>query len=200
MTDDAESVLIARRFACTFLPRIGRPPNAPHLAPANQYKPRRLRPIAFQSRRASFGHSFRAHGRLMLNAHDRLLASNQEPPLGAHVVTLRRGFTHHGIYVGRGTVVQYGGLARGLRRAPVEEVPMMEFAQGHPIWVRSEGGIRQNTVIPEKTPAEPVGDDASAGTMLRHANSGGAPHVIPVEVSCLATLGQQWRTAVHSSC
>ena len=78
----------------------------------------------------------------MLNAHDRLLAADQEPPMGAHVVTLRRGFTHHGIYVGRGKVVQYGGLARGLRRAPVEEVPMTEFARGYPIWVRSEASRR----------------------------------------------------------
>ena len=74
-----------------------------------------------------------------INTHDRLLASDQEPPVGTHIVTLRRGFTHHGIYVGRSAVVQYGGLARGFRRTPVEEVSLAEFAQGYPIWVRSEG-------------------------------------------------------------
>jgi hypothetical protein len=77
-----------------------------------------------------------------LQASDRLLAGDQEPPMGAHVVTLRRGFTHHGIYVGRGAVVQYGGLARGLRKAPVEEVLLTEFADGYPVWVRSEGSRR----------------------------------------------------------
>jgi Lecithin retinol acyltransferase len=61
-----------------------------------------------------------------------------EPPLGAHVVTPRRWYTHHAIYVGRGRVVQYGGLSRGLRRGPVEEVAMEEFARGHPIWIRPE--------------------------------------------------------------
>jgi hypothetical protein len=58
------------------------------------------------------------------------------------MVTLRRGFTHHGIYVGRDAVVQYGGLARGLRRAPVEEVPLAEFALGYPVWIRSAQAAR----------------------------------------------------------
>ena len=61
-----------------------------------------------------------------------------EPPLGAHVVTPRRWYTHHAIYVGRGRVVQYGGLSRGLRHGPVEEVAMEDFARGHPIWMRPE--------------------------------------------------------------
>jgi len=79
----------------------------------------------------------------MLNPHDRLLVSDQEAPLGAHIVTLRRGFTHHGIYVGRGAVVQYGGLARGLRRAPVEEVAMTSGAS-----VASRGAIRSTIGSP----------------------------------------------------
>lgn len=66
------------------------------------------------------------------------LEPNNEPPLGAHVVTPRRWYTHHAIYVGRGRVVQYGGLSHGLRRGPVEEVGMEDFARGRPIWVRPE--------------------------------------------------------------
>ena len=50
------------------------------------------------------------------------LAAESEPPVGAHVVTQRRGYTHHGIYVGASQVVHYAGLARGLRRGPVEEI------------------------------------------------------------------------------
>src|ERR1700675_138779 len=61
-----------------------------------------------------------------------------EPPLGAHMVTPRRGYTHHGIYVGRGRVVQYGGVSLGLRRGPVEEVALSQFARGHRIWLRLE--------------------------------------------------------------
>ena len=59
-----------------------------------------------------------------------------EPPLGAHLVTPRHGYTHHGIYVGAGRVVHYGGLAHGFRRGPVEEIPLSHFARGRSIWVR----------------------------------------------------------------
>jgi len=67
---------------------------------------------------------------------DQALDAGREPPVGAHVLTPRHGYTHHAIYVGRGRVVQYGGLSRGLRRGPVEEVPLLRFSRGRPIWVR----------------------------------------------------------------
>ena len=41
-----------------------------------------------------------------------LLAPKPEPPMGAHVVTQRRAYTHHGIYVGSGKVIHYAGLAQ----------------------------------------------------------------------------------------
>lgn len=69
---------------------------------------------------------------------DRALAPGQAPPLGAHLVTPRRGYTHHGIYVGQGRVVQYAGLARGLRTGPVEEVSLEQFADGHALRIRGE--------------------------------------------------------------
>ena len=59
----------------------------------------------------------------------------QEPELGAHLVTSRRGYTHHGIYVGRGMVVHYSGLSRLLRSGPVEEVNMRQFSMGRPIQI-----------------------------------------------------------------
>src|SRR5580698_2561380 len=63
------------------------------------------------------------------------LAAASEPPVGAHVVTQRRGYTHHGIYVGASQVVHYAGLARGLRRGPVEEISLSSFAAGHVVGV-----------------------------------------------------------------
>ena len=69
---------------------------------------------------------------------DRSLAPGRAPPLGAHLVTPRRGYTHHGIYVGQGRVVQYAGLARGLRTGPVEEVSLAQFTDGHSLRVRGE--------------------------------------------------------------
>jgi hypothetical protein len=73
-----------------------------------------------------------------LSRRDHALDPGREPPLGAHLVTPRRGYTHHGIYVGRGRVVQYGGVFLGLRRGPVEEVALSQFARGRAIWLRLE--------------------------------------------------------------
>lgn len=72
-----------------------------------------------------------------LRASDRQLDTGCEPRLGAHLVTPRRGYTHHGIYVGGNRVVQYGGLSWGLRRGPVEEVSLARFSQGRAVWIRA---------------------------------------------------------------
>jgi hypothetical protein len=65
-----------------------------------------------------------------------LLDAEREPPLGSHVVTARRGYLHHGIYVGGGRVVHYAGLVSGLRGGPVEEISLDRFTRGKPAWVR----------------------------------------------------------------
>ena len=69
---------------------------------------------------------------------DLLLVGDQEPSLGSHLVTPRRGYLHHGIYVGARKVVHYSGLAHGMRRGPVEEVSFDHFAHGQRVWVRSD--------------------------------------------------------------
>ena len=66
-----------------------------------------------------------------------LLADHQEPPLGSHLVTPRRGYLHHGIHVGGRQVVHYAGLAHGLRGGPVEEVSLARFARGQLVWMRT---------------------------------------------------------------
>ena len=68
---------------------------------------------------------------------DWVLVGDQEPPLGSHLVAHRLGYLHHGIYVGARKVVHYSGLAHGLRRGPVEEVPFAHFARGQRVWVKS---------------------------------------------------------------
>src|SRR5882672_10805978 len=57
----------------------------------------------------------------------------QEPVLGAHLAASRRGYTHHGIYVGRGMVVHYAGLSRFLHSGPVEEVTISRFSMGRAV-------------------------------------------------------------------
>lgn len=69
---------------------------------------------------------------------DSLVRVGEEPPLASHLVTPRLVYRHHGIYVGNGRVIHYAGLAHGLRRGPVEEVSLEQFAQGHAIRVRHD--------------------------------------------------------------
>jgi hypothetical protein len=59
-------------------------------------------------------------------------------PLGAHLVTERHGYAHHGIYAGAGRVIHYAGFARSLQAAPVEETTIEAFAAGFGIAVKPE--------------------------------------------------------------
>lgn len=77
-----------------------------------------------------------------LRRSDRLLVAGEEPALGAHLVTPRRGFIHHGIYVGCGKVVHYNSLVRRLCRNSVEEVSLARFAMGRAIAVRAHAAPR----------------------------------------------------------
>jgi hypothetical protein len=69
-------------------------------------------------------------------------SAGEEPPLAAHLVTPRRGYLHHGLYVGHGRVIHYPGLVGCFRRRAVEEVSLEEFARGRPIAVRSDSSPR----------------------------------------------------------
>jgi len=62
--------------------------------------------------------------------------SCDEPALGAHLITQRRGYEHHGIYAGHGMVIHYAGFAKSAHRGPVEEVSLHQFADGHELAVR----------------------------------------------------------------
>ena len=56
-----------------------------------------------------------------------------EPRLGAHLKSARRGYSHHGVYVGHGRVVHYSGLSGAWQCGPVEEVSLPRFANGHEV-------------------------------------------------------------------
>jgi hypothetical protein len=66
---------------------------------------------------------------------DRLISTRltRGPPLGAHLTASRRGYIHHGIYVGHSRVVHYSGLSGFWHCGPVEEVPLSRFAFGRPV-------------------------------------------------------------------
>jgi len=63
----------------------------------------------------------------------------REFPIGSHIVPHRRGYTHHGIYMGERRVVQYDSLSLVLHRGPVEEVCLSQFTQGRETRVRFDG-------------------------------------------------------------
>ncbi|MBF6990047.1 lecithin retinol acyltransferase family protein [Cupriavidus sp. IK-TO18] len=60
----------------------------------------------------------------------RITAIAADIPLGAHLKTDRRGYVHHGIYVGNGEVVHYVGFKSFLRCGPVEKTSLAGFADG----------------------------------------------------------------------
>jgi hypothetical protein len=91
---------------------------------------------------------------------ERRLVSEREPPLASHVITPRRGYLHHGIYVGNGQVVHYTGLAHGLRRGPVEEVSLSRFTCGHPVWVESNGASKFDCLEIIRRARSRVGEDS----------------------------------------
>lgn len=80
-------------------------------------------------------------------------------PLGAHLVTPRLGYTHHGIYVGAGRVVHYAGWSRALVCAPVQEVSVAQFAGGRAISVRAHPDARYGAAAIVARARSRVGED-----------------------------------------
>ncbi|MGC5887503.1 lecithin retinol acyltransferase family protein [Ralstonia pseudosolanacearum] len=70
------------------------------------------------------------------NEQDCVAASGLALPLGAHLVTERKGYEHHGIYVGDGQVIHYAGFSRRQCRGPVERTPIARFACGFAVYVK----------------------------------------------------------------
>jgi Lecithin retinol acyltransferase len=72
-----------------------------------------------------------------------------EPPVGAHLITPRRGYTHHGIYIGHGLVLHYAGMARNFQRGPVEEISLERFANDRPIYIecRSASALAAEDIV-----------------------------------------------------
>ncbi len=57
--------------------------------------------------------------------------------IGDHLVTIRLGYTHHGLYIGGGEVIHYSGLADDLSSGRVEVIGLESFS-----------GDQLTTVIP----------------------------------------------------
>lgn len=54
-----------------------------------------------------------------------------EPAIGAHLITPRSAYTHHGIYIGDNKVIHYSGLADGFSAGSIEETSLAAFEAGN---------------------------------------------------------------------
>lgn len=88
-----------------------------------------------------------------------ILDRQEDLPLGAHVITPRRGYVHHGIHVGGGRVVHYAGLSRSLRGGPVQEVSLEEFAQGRGVAIRAGGAAHYAPAVVAARARSRLGED-----------------------------------------
>lgn len=56
--------------------------------------------------------------------------------LGSHLIIHHFGYSHHGIYVGKGRVIHYSGFAHLFKKHPIEITTINKFARGKKIIVR----------------------------------------------------------------
>jgi hypothetical protein len=57
-------------------------------------------------------------------------------PVGAHLIVTHFGYTHHGIYAGRGRVIHYSGFAHLFKKHPIEITSLDNFCFGKPIKIQ----------------------------------------------------------------
>ncbi|MEN8390788.1 lecithin retinol acyltransferase family protein [Acinetobacter indicus] len=65
-----------------------------------------------------------------------MLKQNTRFPLGAHLIVKHFGYTHHGIYAGRGRVIHYSGFAHLFKKHPIEITSLDKFSHGKPVHVQ----------------------------------------------------------------
>jgi cell wall-associated NlpC family hydrolase len=56
---------------------------------------------------------------------------------GDHLVSLRLGYTHHGLYLGDGRVIHYSGFSDGWTSGAIEIVSLSDFEGGSKTYVKS---------------------------------------------------------------
>lgn len=68
-----------------------------------------------------------------------LIADVDQPaphiPAGSHLITSRKFYIHHGIYLGAGRVAHYAGYSGSFTPGPIEVTDLEQFANGRPVWI-----------------------------------------------------------------
>lgn len=85
-----------------------------------------------------------------------------EPDIGAHLVTLRIGYTHHGIYIGSGNVIHYSGLAADLTLTSgvIEETTLEAFSNGCDYTIKTYTNPRFTGLLVAERPKSRLGEDS----------------------------------------
>ena len=58
--------------------------------------------------------------------------------VGAHLISPRGLYLHHGIHLGGGKIAHYSGFSSSFRAGPIEVTDLESFASGKPVWVCQE--------------------------------------------------------------
>ncbi|WP_406226996.1 lecithin retinol acyltransferase family protein [Pseudomonas siliginis] len=56
-------------------------------------------------------------------------------PAGSHLISPRKFYVHHGIYLGAGQVAHYSGLNSSLHAGPIVVTDLEHFASGRSVWL-----------------------------------------------------------------
>ncbi|HSC83685.1 MAG TPA: lecithin retinol acyltransferase family protein, partial [Pseudomonas sp.] len=59
-------------------------------------------------------------------------------PVGAHLISPRKLYMHHGIYLGQGEIAHYSGFSSSLKPGPVVVTSIERFAHNKPVWLLQE--------------------------------------------------------------
>ena len=104
---------------------------------------------------------------------------------GVHLWVQKRGYTHHGLGIGKGEVIHYSGLADGLEAGPICKVSLKEFSKGSKIRMKRHPRRKYNVREAVRRAKSRLGEDAYSvwGNNCEHFVN-----------CCLFRLGQQLRT------
>ncbi|WP_392890219.1 lecithin retinol acyltransferase family protein [Pseudomonas migulae] len=58
--------------------------------------------------------------------------------VGAHLISPRSFYMHHGIHLGGGKIAHYSGFSSSFRAGPIEITDLESFANGKPVWACQE--------------------------------------------------------------
>ncbi|WP_455282635.1 lecithin retinol acyltransferase family protein [Cupriavidus necator] len=73
-----------------------------------------------------------------LSASPELASIERVIEIGAHLISERDGYAHHGIYAGHGQVIHYGGFEHSVKPRPIEYIALRGFAAGKGVRVQAE--------------------------------------------------------------